>query len=59
MGAAKEIMTVIQSQNLPIGQTGYPDICKITDASVKEKVLKFISDVNSKGGFLPTPKCNA
>lgn len=48
----------IEALNLPKMTDGkHPDICKITDAALKNDVFAYIAKVNANGGALPTPTC--
>lgn len=40
----------------PDGQE-HPDICKITDATIKAEVTAFAAKVTAAGGTLPLPPC--
>uniref|UniRef100_A0A336MTP0 CSON007130 protein n=1 Tax=Culicoides sonorensis TaxID=179676 RepID=A0A336MTP0_CULSO len=52
------LMKTLDALNLPKTPDGkHPDVCKITDATLKAQVFAFITKVNAAGGSLPVPPC--
>lgn len=55
---ADALKVKIDALNLPKTPDGkHPDICKITDASLKAEAFAFIDKCNAQGGKMPKPPC--